>query len=587
LNGDSRRGLGDYRIPYVMLTNNDGTKRNVDEYAPNKGIIRDASCVRKADWNADQCSNLGHELVVFESLDADSMDRRVSPVGLRSDTGYIDLLNGPSAHKGDHGYSSVNRLSMFHMIVAPGHAYELALTGSMPQTFRLHNPTADPEDIFVFSIFIGRSQRIEVYRDNMLIRPNNAFIDKHGSFSYHYPHPKYIPQINSGSTIGGGGGLLQPGENYFDRSAMTLYVVVRNNEPLDLKTSQTLIINMDTVMEMTAEELYSQKKLGPILASILNISSSNVKVVNIREDSTAAGSRKRRQSMNEFRASLMFEVGTLDQSELGARSGGFGGDDTELGVDELLAIQNTMFEARTVCKIKTEMKSQLNIDVVQVSVDGIDEEGAPVSRSESFDGFDLGDSTADNSVFNPFGGAQESEKNPFNQSGRIVNTPTTLNIFRQPNLQIKEGEEFSVQPWIELLDERGARVYSTDLTVSVRLVVTGSQRTITQTKKKNKLRSEEDDVTIVEGIKLMGTTSVKISSDGFAKFNNLGITGSSTGVNLSLEFYLDGAEICGGGSSLMSRRSDAMKIEASNDENVIYCKTVSTSFSRKKKKNKE
>ena len=89
-------------------------------------------------------------------------------------------------------------------------------------------------------------------------------------------------------------------------------------------------------------------------------------------------------------------------------------------------------------KIKTEMKSQLNIDVVQVSVDGIDEEGAPVSRSESFDGFGF-DSTADNgeSTFNPFGGTQESEKNPFNQSGRIVNTPTTLNIFRQPNLQIK------------------------------------------------------------------------------------------------------------------------------------------------------
>ena len=89
-------------------------------------------------------------------------------------------------------------------------------------------------------------------------------------------------------------------------------------------------------------------------------------------------------------------------------------------------------------KIKTEMKSQLNIDVVQVSVDGIDEEGAPVSRSESFDGFGF-DSTADNGepTFNPFGGTQNSEKNPFNQSGRIVNTPTTLNIFRQPNLQIK------------------------------------------------------------------------------------------------------------------------------------------------------
>ena len=66
---DDTLGLGDYRIPYVMLTNNDGTKRNVDQYAPNKGIIRDESCIRKDDWNADQCSNMGHELVVFESLD--------------------------------------------------------------------------------------------------------------------------------------------------------------------------------------------------------------------------------------------------------------------------------------------------------------------------------------------------------------------------------------------------------------------------------------------------------------------------------------------------------------------------------------
>ena len=115
-NGDSRRGLGDYRIPYVMLTNPDGTKRDVDVYAPHKGIIRDDTCVRNYFWNADQCSNLGHELLIFESLDSDSHDRRISPVGFRSDNGYIDLINGPSAHKGDHGYSAVNRLSLFHMI---------------------------------------------------------------------------------------------------------------------------------------------------------------------------------------------------------------------------------------------------------------------------------------------------------------------------------------------------------------------------------------------------------------------------------------------------------------------------------------
>ena len=68
-------------------------------------------------------------------------------------------------------------------------------------------------------------------------------------------------------------------------------------------------------------------------------------MVNIRDDS---GSRRKRSLEGRNQAQLMFEVGSLDQSELGARSGGFGDD--ELGIDELLAIQNTIFETRTVCK---------------------------------------------------------------------------------------------------------------------------------------------------------------------------------------------------------------------------------------------
>ena len=76
------------------------------------------------------------------------------------------------------------------MITAPGHQYELAFTGSMPQTARIHNPVGGPNDVTLLSVFIGRAQRTEVYRKNMLVKPNNAFIDKHGSFSYHYPDEK-------------------------------------------------------------------------------------------------------------------------------------------------------------------------------------------------------------------------------------------------------------------------------------------------------------------------------------------------------------------------------------------------------------
>lgn len=38
--GDPRRGLGDYRIPKTMLTDPDGTRRNVIDIAPNKGVYK-------------------------------------------------------------------------------------------------------------------------------------------------------------------------------------------------------------------------------------------------------------------------------------------------------------------------------------------------------------------------------------------------------------------------------------------------------------------------------------------------------------------------------------------------------------------
>jgi len=56
-----------------------------------------------------------------------------------------------------------------------------------------------------------------------------------------------------------------------------------------------------------------------------------------------------------------------------------------------------------------------------------------------------------------------------------VTVPSKLNIFRQPSLDIKEGEQFSTQPWTELLDENGARVTSSEFSVSVRLVLSESE----------------------------------------------------------------------------------------------------------------
>jgi hypothetical protein len=84
-------------------------------------------------------------------------------------------------------------------------------------------PMAD-DDVFVtISLFVGRMQRIEVYKNGMLVRPNNAQLDKGGSFTYMFPDPRFIPNIDDGV-------LLQHGANYFDRNAMTLHLALRGNE---------------------------------------------------------------------------------------------------------------------------------------------------------------------------------------------------------------------------------------------------------------------------------------------------------------------------------------------------------------------
>lgn len=89
---------------------------------------------------------------------------------------------------------------------------------------------------------------------------------------------------------------------------------------------------MDTVMEMTPEELYSQKSLGPILASILGVSDKNVKVVNIGQSST-----RRRRSTGSNAAMLTFEVGSMAaMGGLSARSMGLNDD---IDIDALNNLQ--------------------------------------------------------------------------------------------------------------------------------------------------------------------------------------------------------------------------------------------------------
>ena len=151
-----------------MLTRLDGSRINVTERYPNKGIFRGlgsqctevrSSSIRSLYY---QCKNIAYRMLIIQSLDADTETRRVSPVAVASG-GYIDLINGPQDHGWCHGYTCQERISTFNAIVATGKDYEIFFTSYNPQKTRLHLLNSDEADYIRVQIFYAKPQRLDIY----------------------------------------------------------------------------------------------------------------------------------------------------------------------------------------------------------------------------------------------------------------------------------------------------------------------------------------------------------------------------------------------------------------------------------------
>ncbi|KAG7251316.1 hypothetical protein CRUP_021887, partial [Coryphaenoides rupestris] len=120
-----------------------------------------------------KCFGLNYRLLAIESMDADTETRRLSPVAILGN-GFVDLINGPQDHGWCAGYTCQLRLSLFHSIVATGHAFDVYFTSVTPQKLRLMMLNAPPTESVLVSIFYSKPQRLDVYVDNSLVGPTNA-----------------------------------------------------------------------------------------------------------------------------------------------------------------------------------------------------------------------------------------------------------------------------------------------------------------------------------------------------------------------------------------------------------------------------
>ena len=276
--GDSRRGLGNYRIPRFMLAKLDGGKLDPNVVYPNKGIYRgsDDECKFNKDWNTYHCTGIDHMMMIIESLDADTEVRRLSPVGVGAG-GYIDLINGPQDHGWCGGYTCQERISTFYSIIATGLEYTVALTSTNPQDMRMYIINGNPTQKIVVGLFYNSPQRLDIYEDSVYIPPTNGYFDNDGNLRYSRGSTdQFIPTIDNSH-----------GTNFYDRSFKKLYFVIEGGKPISIITQPVIQLGID-LPPIEVDDFFETNLINN-LALLLGISQSQIRIVNVVSES----SRKR------------------------------------------------------------------------------------------------------------------------------------------------------------------------------------------------------------------------------------------------------------------------------------------------------
>ncbi|XP_053322520.1 fibrocystin-L [Spea bombifrons] len=405
--GEPSHGLGDYRIPKVMLTRLNGSRIPVSEVAPYKGIIRDSTCAYMSAWGSYRCNGLNYEMLVIESLDADTETRRLSPVAVLGD-GYVDLINGPQDHGWCSGYTCQRRVSLFHSIVATNKSYDIFFTSSSPQNLRLILLNTDSTKAVRVGIFFSNPQRLDVYANGTYVYPSNAEFKGNGKdFTLKPPiyEGQYLPKLNSTTS----------GENYFDNDYKMLYILVRGSTPIGIYTSPLIVIAFN-IPAMTVDQFYGEN-LVKNLAIFLKIPASKIRITKIVQE----GSRKRRAA-GGLTVSVEIADTPSEQRDTTNTTGGLTYSDFQ-----------SMSKNLAAAAISGSLSSHLNVTISSLAISD------PVPSPSDPGWSEMASQTVNRT--------QPS-------SGNYLATVSSLKVVREPIAGIL-GQIFTQQPAVMALDSNG------------------------------------------------------------------------------------------------------------------------------------
>jgi hypothetical protein len=151
------------------------------------------------------CTNdTKYRMLIIESMDSDTETRRLSPVAVMSDNGYIDLLNGPQDHGWCNGYTCQKRISTFIPLVESQRQYDIYLSSTQPNDIRFRLLDSDSSIVVSLALYYNSLQQIDVYANGTYVSPTNR-------------NPAYGSTLMLLDQSSGLSYSSSAGSNYFDR----------------------------------------------------------------------------------------------------------------------------------------------------------------------------------------------------------------------------------------------------------------------------------------------------------------------------------------------------------------------------------
>ncbi|CAM4838655.1 unnamed protein product, partial [Rotaria magnacalcarata] len=289
--GNQQHGVGDFRIPSAALTDVNGQIINITSIYPYRGISRGPTCTYQTSWQMYLCANTtDYRMLIIESMDSDTETRRLSPVAIMSDNGYIDLINGPEDVGWCNGYSCGMRISTFMALIESNHQYLIYLSSTQPNGMRFRIINSNASIVNILALQYDSLQQIDVYANGNYVPPINQ--------NMNYSYMMLMDTLNTLT-------LSSPvGSNFFNRTTKMAYFVIDGATVIDLKISPLIVLTFG-LPPQTPVSFFSTNLVSN-LAALLGVPANMIVRVNIV--SANNNTRVRRQYSNAGSYQLRVEI---------------------------------------------------------------------------------------------------------------------------------------------------------------------------------------------------------------------------------------------------------------------------------------